>query len=298
MIVERRLFDVEIEHRQFARVEDVDDRVLLLLHPVDPRLILLPVLEVDLARGEGEIAARVGEDVAVDDPVELRLAAEILRVGDERHRFLRLVLAEHEGAGADRLLGEFLAHLLGRLLAHHVAALIVDEQPEEARHLVLQGDPDRVLVDGLDLVEILEVARERGTLGVGGAGQRVDDVIGGELAIAVMALHALAQAERPLLAVRRRFPALGEIALHQCRIGVHRALLHPHEAVEHPVEERLVRRRRRQMRIEPAGIDRRHPDGEDRLDRVRGRCSRRHGENRCKRRGAMNPTSHENPPPR
>ena len=43
-VVERRLVDVEIEHRQLARVEDVDDRVLLLLHPVDPGLILLPVL--------------------------------------------------------------------------------------------------------------------------------------------------------------------------------------------------------------------------------------------------------------
>ena len=138
-IVERRLGDVEIEHRQLARVEDVDDDVLFLLHPVDPGLVLLAVGQVDLARGEREVAARIGEDVAVDDLLELRLAAEILRVGDERHRFLRLVLAEHEGAGADRLLGEFLAHLLGRLLAHHVAALIVDEQPKQARHLVLQA---------------------------------------------------------------------------------------------------------------------------------------------------------------
>jgi hypothetical protein len=84
-----------------------------------------------------------------------------------------------------------------------------------------------------------------------------------------MALHALAQAERPLLAVRRRFPALGEVAFHQCRIGAHRALFHPHESVEHPVEQRLVRRRCRQMRIESARIDRCHPDVEDRLCRER-----------------------------
>ncbi len=232
--VEGRLGDIEVEHRQLAGIEDVDDHVLFLLHPFDPGLVLLAVGQVDLARGEGEIAARVGEDVPVDDLLELRLATEIPRVGEKRHRLLRLVLVEHEGAGADRLLGELLAHLLARLLAYHVAALVVDEQPEQARHLVLQGDPDGVLVDGLDLVEILEVARERGTLGIGRAGQRIEDVIGGELAVAVMALHAFAQAERPLLAVRRRFPALGEVAFHQCGIRIHRAWLHPHEAVEHP----------------------------------------------------------------
>ena len=82
-IVERRLRHVEIEHRELGGVEDVDDRALLLLHAVDPGLILLAVGQVDLTRGEGEIAARIGEDVAVDDLLELRLAPEVLRVGDQ-----------------------------------------------------------------------------------------------------------------------------------------------------------------------------------------------------------------------
>src|SRR5258708_6203581 len=212
-IVERRLRHVEIEHRQFGRVEDVDDRALLLLHAIDPGLILLAVGQVDLARGEGEIAARIGQDVAVDDLLELRLAAEILRIGDQRHRFLRLVLAEHEGAGTNRLLGEILTHLLGGLLADHVAALLVDEQAEEDGHPVLQGDLDGVFVDRLGLVEILEVARERGTLGIAGAGEGIDHVIGGELALALMALDLLSPGVNAFLAVLRRLPALPPIAL-------------------------------------------------------------------------------------
>ena len=85
------------------------------LGAVDPGLILLAVDHVELARLESQIAARIRRDVAIHDFVEQWGAAEILLVSDEAHILLRLVFREHEGAGADRLLGEAIAHPPHRL---------------------------------------------------------------------------------------------------------------------------------------------------------------------------------------
>ena len=128
---------------------------------VHPRLVLLAVDHVELAGLEGEVARGIGGHVAVRDLLQRRRAAEVLLVGGELHVLLRLVLGEHERPGADRLLGEVLAHLLGRLLADHVAAVDVRDVAQESRHRVLERDLERVLVDRLDLVDGVEVVRVR-----------------------------------------------------------------------------------------------------------------------------------------
>ena len=144
-VVERLFGDVEEQRRQFARLhgEHLDARHLL--GAIDPGLILLAVDHVELARLEGEIAARIRRDVAVHDLVEHRRAAEILLVGDEAHELLRLIFGEHERAGADRLLGEAVAHLLGGLLANHIAAVDIGDIAEEAGDRILQRDLQRVV---------------------------------------------------------------------------------------------------------------------------------------------------------
>lgn len=232
-----------------------------------------------LAGLEGEVARGIRRDEAVEDLGQLRLGPEVVRVGDELGVLLRHIFGEHERTGADRLLGEaVLAQFFGRLLTDHVAAMVVHDDAEQARNGLLQRDLDGVFVGGLDLVEGAIIRRKgRAFLGCGPV-QRIDRVCRGELAIAVMALHALAQLEGPFLAVRRGGPALGEVRFDE--FGREFAGLDPHQPVEHPVQQRLAGRAGIQMRVEHAGIRALHADGQHRL-----LCQRRRGQQRAGQHG-------------
>jgi hypothetical protein len=98
---------------------------------------------------EREVAARIRRDIAIHDLVELGGASEILLVGDKSNVLLRLVFREHEGACADWLLRETVAHFLGGLLADHVAPVDVGDVTEEAGDGILQRNLQRVSIDGL-----------------------------------------------------------------------------------------------------------------------------------------------------
>src|SRR5581483_10844897 len=99
---------------------------------IDPALLAPAGDERELARREREIAGAVGRDHAIHDAVELRPAAEIIRVGDEPYVLLRHVLRERERAGADRMGAELVAERLGGLFADDVAAVVVRNAAEKA----------------------------------------------------------------------------------------------------------------------------------------------------------------------
>jgi len=84
----------------------------------------------------------------------------------------------------------------------------------------------------------------------------------------MVALHALAQLEGPFLAIGRGGPALGDIRLDMVRRGLTR--LDAHQAVEHPVHQRLAGRAGIEMRIEHARILRLHADDQRGFLRQRG----------------------------
>ena len=133
----------------------------------------------------------------------------------------------------------------------------------------------------LDLVDAREVVRIRRRRLVARALDRIHRVVGRELAVAVVALHAAADLERPFRAGRIRRPALGEIGLDG--FGIDRAGLQAHEAVEHPAQQALVGRRRRDVRVELAGVGGAHADDQRLLLRVRDR--------RCKESSSPSPRS-------
>ena len=238
-----------------------------LLGPINPGLVLLAIDHVELARLEGEIAARIRRDVAVHDLVEHRRAAEILFVGDEAHVLLRLIFGEHERAGADRLFGEAVAHLLRGFLADHIAAVDIGDVAEEAGDRILQGDLQRIGIDSVgagDAGEIIRIGRRRL---VRGALDRIGRVFGGELSVVPMTLHAMSDVEGPFRAGRIGAPTLGEVGLDRVRADL--TGLHAHEAVEHILQQALVGRRRGDMRIELPGVGRTHADDEGLLLRLR-----------------------------
>jgi hypothetical protein len=160
-----------------------------------------------------------------------------------------------------------------RLLADLVAAVDVGDIAQKAGHRILEGDPERVLVDGVDLVDGGEIVRIGRRRLVAGTLDRVCSVLRRELAIAVVALHASANLERPFGARRVRRPAFGEIGLDEFRVD--RAGLETDETVEHPAQQALVRRGRSDVRVELAGIGRSHADDQALLLREGGRCEQR-----------------------
>ena len=278
LVVERLHLGVEVQEAELGRPQHRDLDALLLLHALDPFLVLAPVDDVELARGEGEVARRIGREQPVDDAVDLRRAAEIPLVGREGHALVRLVGLELERTRADRIEAEVLAELLHRLAAEDEAAVVVGDEPEEGRHRLLQLDPDRVGIDRLDGFDRGVVGVERGRFLIAGALEREHHVVGGELAEIAVELDALAQMKGPVGLVGRAFPALGEVGLEPleaCRAG-----LEAHEAVEHPGGQRLVLRRRGAVRVELVHVRRRHADVQRRLGACRAgeRESRRGGE--------------------
>jgi hypothetical protein len=263
LVVEGLHRHVQVQHAELGRAQHVDDHARLLLEALGPLLVLAAVDDVELARGEREIARRVGRNQAIDDAIDLRRAAEVVLVGDEGHALVRLVGLELERAGADRVQAEVVAELLNRLPADDHAAVVVGDEAEEERHRLLELDAHRGRVERLDRFDRRVVARERRRLRVGGALEREDDVVGGERAEVAVELDALPQVKRPRQLVGRALPALGEIGLE--RLEARRAGLEAHEAVVEPRGERLVLRRRRAVGVELTHVGGRHADVEHRL---------------------------------
>ena len=238
-IVERLLGDVEIDVGELARTEHVDDRARQRFHALNPGLVLAAVDQIDLARRVGEVAGCVRGDVAIDDAVDLRRATEITLV--------RRVLLDRERSGADGLGAEVVTKLLHRFPADDVAALVVGEDAQNAGWSPLELDLDRGGIRRIDRSHVGVVRGERRDLGIARPFQREDDVIGGQLAVAVVALDALAQVESPGELILGSVPALRQIGLDRFR--VHRARLEADQAVEHPADNRLVGRCRGAMWI-------------------------------------------------
>ena len=284
LVVERLDGHVEVQLAELGRPQHVDDDAGLLLEALGPLLVLAAVDDVELARGEGEVARRVGRDQVVDDAIDLGRAAEVVLVGDEDDALVRLVRLEPERARADRVEAEVVAELLDRLLADDVAAVVVGDEAEEERHRLLQLDAHRQRIDRLDGVDRRVVARERRGLRVGGALEREDDVVGRERAVVAVELDALPQVEGPGQLVGRALPALGEVGLERLQAG--RARLEADQAVVDPRGERLVLRRRRAIRIELVDVGGRHADVERRL---RDRAGA--GKEECRGGGADNVAS-------
>ena len=262
-VVERRLAAVDVQQTVFAGLEDLDIEAGAPAGGVDPALLALGVEQVELAGGEGELARAVGGDGAHHDRVDLGLAAEIIGVGGELHILLGHLLDEGEGPGADRLGAIAVAELLAGLAADDVAAMVVGDTAEEIDVRVFQGDADGEVVELLDLVDRREVRGEGRALRIAGALQGIDDVVGSERAPAAMEFDALAQMEGPDLAVRRGFPALGEIGFQVFGIGA--AGLEADEPVVEPADQRLVVGRAGAMGVEGRDIAGAGADPEDRF---------------------------------
>ncbi len=269
LVVERLHRHVEMQLAELGRPQHVDDHAGLLLESLDPLLVLPAVDDVELARGEREVARRVGRDQVVDDAVDLRRAAEVVLVGDEDHAFVRLVRLEPERTGADRVEAEVVAELLDRLPADDVAAVVVGDEAEEERHRLLQLDANRQRIDRLDGVDRRVVGRERRGLRVGGALEREDDVVGGQGSVVAVELDALSQVEGPGQLVGRAFPASPRDRARASPGSPSRAKAH--QAVVDPRGQRLVLRRRRAVRIELVDVGGRHADVEGRLGVGAGR---------------------------
>ena len=160
---------------------------------------------------------------AVDDLVELGEArlpvVGILHQGD----FGAALALDLERAVADRRgrVG-LVAHLLVRLGGDDGAAVAHGDAGEGAERL-LGLDLDDVLAVGLDAVEREQGRADLEALGFEMEVPGVDDVFGGELAEALLPLHALAQLDAPGQRIgigpferqHRLDGALGEVDLHQ-----------------------------------------------------------------------------------
>jgi hypothetical protein len=160
-------------------------------------------------------------------------------------------------------------------LADHVAAIHIGDVAQESGDRILQRDLQRRLVERFDLVEGRVIIGKRGSRLVARPLERIRGVVGREFAVAMVALHAGADLERPFGAGRVRCPALGQIGLDEFRADP--AGSHADETVEHPVQQTLVRRGRSDVRIELAGIGGAHADDQTLLLRK----DRRHEHQRC-----------------
>ena len=189
-----------------------------------------PLLEADQLGG-------VLGHVEPVDLVDLGPARVVLVEGLEDDLLPRGVALEVEGAGADRVPLVLLAVLLDRLLRDDVALLVAHHAQQEDRVEGLQHDLHGVRVDDLDGLDHLEVhaeARARRPLDLPLEAEL--DVLGGQLAEALVELHALPELERPHRAVRRERPALGQVRLD---LGGGDLAVLDREAREPPVHEAL-----------------------------------------------------------
>src|SRR5690242_520940 len=94
------------------RSQNVHLGVRDLSHALDPGILETPIDQVDLAGLECEIAAGIRLDVAKQDLLDLRSAAEIGLVGLQLHILLGAILDELERTRSNGLTGEFGAERL------------------------------------------------------------------------------------------------------------------------------------------------------------------------------------------
>jgi hypothetical protein len=181
-----------VQQTVFAGLEDLDIEAGALAGGIDPALLALAVEQVELAGGEGEFARAVRGNGAHHDRVDLRLAAEIIGIGGELHILLGHLLDEGERPGPDGLGAVAVAQLLAGLAADDVAAMVVGDAAEEVDVRIFQRDADGEVVDLLHLVDRREVGGEGRALGIAGALQGIDDVVGIERAPVAMEPDAFA----------------------------------------------------------------------------------------------------------
>ena len=272
-VVERLVGDVEVEALLAAGAAPVDD-VAHLLHLVgDVRgddlgveQVERPLLQADQLRG---VLGHV-EPVHL---VDLWAAADELVEGLEDDLLPRRVAIEIERPGADRIPLELLV-VGGGLLGDDVALLVAHRAQQEDRVVGLQRDLDRVRVEdlhGLDHVEVHAVAH---------AGRLLElpleaelHVLGGQLAEALVELHALLELERPQRAVGRERPALGQIRLDFRRGDLAVLDGEAREPSEHEARDGLRLAQRAGVRVQRVGLLGR--DVEDFLALRIGRIGRR-----------------------
>ena len=236
---------------QLARSEDADLGIGKLAHPLDPVVVLPAVGQVDLAGLIGQVAAGVGQDVAVGDFLDLRRSPEIGLVRLQLDELLRLVFDELERSGPGRLAGEAVAGLLGRRLADDVAAMVGHQQSQQSWHRLRQRDLVGLRIDRFDRLEGRIFGEEAGLVLGCRALQRIDDVVGGQLAAAV-ALDVFAQGEGPGQLIVGTGPARRQIRLD--RLGVGLARRDADETVEDHRHDADIGRRRGAMGIEGAEV--------------------------------------------
>ena len=223
------------------------------IEPAHGVLVLGP--EVGLP---GEPGGQARGRVLVDEHVDaIRVGQpgdEVVRVAHVDELDVRLPALEHPGPGADDGLDLLeVAELLHAFLGDDPGRGRREEVQEPGVRL-LERELDRVLVDGLDPVDVLEhrlvgVARDREEPLVG-----VLDVVGGQLAPVHRRLgvpaHALLELE-DVGRVVRLGPRLGEVGLDRVGHRPHgRARLHLHEAAVHEGERHHRHERDRLMRVE------------------------------------------------
>ena len=185
--------------------------------------------QVELGGAQRGQVGRLVLDRAIDDLVEERQlvldAVDLLLVPVDRVLGVGVgaaldEIAQHERAGAVHVLpvggarvGDFLRGD-GRVVAPAEAVVPFGVE-------VLEGEDDRVLAGRLDLLDMVEVARDL----LGAVGQPVegeDHVLGGQLALLHDARllrehHALAQVDRELERILAPHPLLGQFAAN--RVG-------------------------------------------------------------------------------
>ena len=200
-----------------------------------------PAHGVLVLRPEVALAAQPGGQargrVLVDEPLDVVGVGQprhvVVGVAGEDDLDVRLPAIEHPGPGADHRLDLLeVAELLHALLGDDPGRRR-GEQVDEPGVRLLERELDRVLVDRLDLVDVLE----HRLVGVAGDGEEplvgVLDVVGRQLAAVdrrlVVPAHALLQLE-DVGRVVRLGPRLGEVGLDRVRHRLdRRAGLHLHE---------------------------------------------------------------------
>ncbi len=182
----------------------------------------------------------------------------------------RRVALEGKRAGADRAPLELVTQLLGRLLRDDVAVLVADHSQQKDRVERLERDLKRVRIDDLDRLDHVEVDAVTGPRCLVDLALEAElDVLGRQLAVALVELHALPELERPDRAFRRERPALGQVRL-DLR-GGDLAVLdgEAREPAEHEAGDGLTLSERARVRVERVGLL--GGDVEDLLLRLRGR---------------------------
>ncbi len=202
----------------------------------------------------GQARGRVLVDEHVDAIRVRQPGDEVVRVAQVDELDVRLPAFEHPGPGADDGLDLLeVAELLHAFLGDDPGRGRREEVQEPGVRL-LERELDRVLVDGVDPVDVLEhrlvgVARDREETLVG-----VLDVGGGQLAPVHRRLGVPAHALPELEDVGRVVllgPRLGEVGLDRVGHRPHgRARLHLHEAAIHERQRHHRQERDRLMRVE------------------------------------------------